>query len=417
MSDVIWKSFCIKNEFTRVAPPSTNTPAKNLNISKEPFDGSIALITRGETNNGIRGYIEKKDYPTSTNKITYNDQFSLFLFHNYEFTTIKDHLSLFVASNKKLMLILDNHPFINVFLVTILNYIFSKEIFHFNFTGADFKFDREIILLPCLEVIKEDDYIWEENGHYYTLAVEYIKKLMNEAKELREQKTIRLYEAERAKYEAERAKYEEGYAREKELLVWKSFKLGELFEWSSKHKISKSAKEYNEIDHYEDGYVANVTAGMYNEGIACYLPINDEINSKKIKNCLTISSNGAGVGACFYHNYYVVSTGDNALLQNINSGLQKVFDESTIVPLYFAKLITKLFRNNGIFSWSYKVSKDDFKREIILLPCLEVIKEDDYIWEENGHYYTLAVEYISYLYLTGKMNYNQKRINEYTYLY
>lgn len=62
-----------------------------------------------------------------------------------------------------------------------------SEIFGYGYKINN-KFDREIILLPCLEVTKNDDYIWEENGHYYTLAVEYIEHLMNEAKELREQK-------------------------------------------------------------------------------------------------------------------------------------------------------------------------------------------------------------------------------------
>ena len=177
MNNIIWKSFLLGNEFLRVTPPSTNLSAKNLNISDEPFDGSIALITRAEANNGVKGYIEKKNYPTLKNKITYNDQFSLFLYHNYEFTTIKDHLSVLIPKNQIFLRILDCTPCVNVFLTTILNYAFSKKIFNFNFTGADFKFDREIILLPCLEVSSDEKYIWEENGHYYTLAVDYISYL------------------------------------------------------------------------------------------------------------------------------------------------------------------------------------------------------------------------------------------------
>lgn len=200
-------------------------------------------------------------------------------------------------------------------------------------------------------------------------------------------------------------------------ILWKSFKLNDLFEWSTKHKISKTAKEYNTLDYYEEGYIANITAGMYNEGIANYLPFNDEIESKKKINCLTISSNGAGVGACFFHNYYFVSTGDNALLENRIDELQKIFNESMVVPLYFSKIITKLFVNNGIFSWSYKVTKEKFDRELILLPCLEVKDGEEYIWEENGKFYTLAVNYISYLYLSGRVNYNQKLVENYTYQY
>lgn len=193
MAKVIWKAFKLSDHFLRQTPPSTNTPAKELNISNEPFANSIALITRAESNNGIKGYIEKGDFPTLSNKITYNDQFSLFLFHNYEFTTIRDHLSIFVPKNNRLRQILDSNPSINVFLATILNRIFSKDIFNYNFTGVDYKFDRELILLPCLEVGKDDEYIWEENGHYYTLAVEYISYIYLTGKMEKSQKKIDNY--------------------------------------------------------------------------------------------------------------------------------------------------------------------------------------------------------------------------------
>ena len=87
-----------------------------------------------------------------------------------------------------------------------------------------------------------------------------------------------------------------------------------------------------------------------------------------------------------------------------------------MIPRFFAKLITKICRNS-LYSWSYKVSKELFNRELIVLPCLEVSQDDEYIWEENGHYYTLATNYISYLYLTGRMNKYQKLIDTYTYTY
>lgn len=200
-------------------------------------------------------------------------------------------------------------------------------------------------------------------------------------------------------------------------IIWKGFRLGNLFEWSGKHRISKTAKQYDTIDEPRDGYVANITAGKYNEGIANFIPEDDEINSKKRIYTLTISSNGTtGGGSCFFHDYYFVSTGDNALLENKCHKLQEIFDANHIVPRFFAKLITKMFMTES-YSWGYKLSKELFNREIILLPCLEVSQDDEYIWEENGRYYTLATNYISYLYLTGKMNKYQKLIDTYTYTY
>lgn len=195
-------------------------------------------------------------------------------------------------------------------------------------------------------------------------------------------------------------------------IIWKGFKLGNIFEWTTNHKISKTAKQYDTFNEFKIGCVANITAGMYNEGIASYIMEDEEIKKKKKINALTISSNGAGVGACFFHNYYFVSTGDNAVLECKNENLQKIFNENYEVPLFFSKIITKIFIN-GIFSWSYKVTRGAFNKEIILLPCLEVSKDkdDEYIWEEEDHYYTLAVDYISYLYLCGKINYQQKLID------
>ena len=35
------------------------------------------------------------------------------------------------------------------------------DLFNFNYTGADYRYDREIILLPCLEVAEGEDYIVE----------------------------------------------------------------------------------------------------------------------------------------------------------------------------------------------------------------------------------------------------------------
>ena len=139
------------------------------------------------------------------------------------------------------------------------------------------------------------------------------------------------------------------------------------------------------------------------------------IFNRDSNECKRSNTNG-NVGACFFHDYYFISTGDSALLENKYDKLQEIFDTNHIVPRFFAKLITKMFMN-GLYSWGYKVSKELFNRELILLPCLEVSQDDEYIWEENGRYYTLAVEYISYLYLTGRINKYQKLIDTYTYMY
>ena len=415
MNEVIWRAYKISNLFKRCTPPSTNVPAKELEIYDYKKENTIALITRAEANNGIRGYIEKGDFPTISNAITYNDQFSLFLYHKYEFTTIKDHLSIIKCLNNNLQNILDSKSFVNSFLVIILNRVFSEEIFNYTFTGADYKFDREIILLPCLEVMKNDDYIWEENDHYYTLAVEYIERLMNEAKELREQKTIRLYEAERAKYERERAKYEEGYKKEREVLVWKAFQLGSIFERSTALAFKKNQKDLTLTDEKQnDSDVALISASRNGSGRVGYL--NEKEVPQHLISVNKITFDDQWGYTFFQKERFVITGGHNAILDLKNSKLETLMQKFPCSFSFVCLILNKITLKSEIFGYGYKIN-NKFDREIILLPCLEVTKNDDYIWEENDHYYTLAVEYISYMYLSGRVEFNQRLIDKYEYKY
>ena len=417
MKNVVWKKFKLADIFERKTPPSTDSTAKVLNIYDEPFENSVALITRAETNNGIRGYIEKGNYPTLKKGITYNDQFSFFLFHNYEFTTIKDHLSVITATNEKLQEIIKKNDYISVFITTILNHIFSKEIFSFNFTGADYRYNREIFLLPCIEVKTIEEAIWEENGKYYTLAENYIKNLMEQAKELREQKTIRLYEAERAKYEAERAKYEAEYLKEKKCVVWKRFKLDELFEFDSGNQLDANKKALNLSDEKDEEHpIALITQSEKNNGVSGYLDITDEIKTKKMNNFMTYSMH---FGLCFFHEYdFVLMDTHGSVFRLIpkSDNFDIILNQKPIIDYYLSKIITKVCRN-GIYNYSWLPNSGRVGREVILLPCIEVKTIEEAIWEENGKYYTLAENYISYLYLSGKVNQNQKLIDNYTYQY
>ena len=235
---------------------------------------------------------------------------------------------------------------------------------------------------------------------------------MNEAKELREQKTIRLYEAERAKYERERAKYEIGYKKERDTLVWKGFKLGTLFEWSSRKDLS--LKNYNLINYWQDGYVEVVTGSKNDENQFISfeeLPLNYPV----YKSCLCLNTNGS-IGYCIYYDREIISpTSSVHILISKNEKFDKI--RTDIVNKFLAKIISKIF-TTGIYNRTANlIDNPKFDREIILLPCLEVTKTDDYIWEENGHYYTLAVEYISYMYLSGRVEFNQRLIDKYEYKY
>ena len=225
MSEVIWKAFKLGDLFTTKNGRDSNIAQKNLDKSDDKDDEyNISIVTESMFNNAIGFYLKDSD-PILKDKIvekglTIGTQFGNANWHNYPHFII-GNVNYISFNDKKLYDICNNY--VGNFLAKLINQIFKKsDLFGYMNKIDQNSFYREIILLPCLEVAASEDYIWEENGKHYTLAVDYIKKLMDEAKEAREQKTIRLYEAERKKYEAERKKYEAGYQKERKNIVWKS---------------------------------------------------------------------------------------------------------------------------------------------------------------------------------------------------
>jgi hypothetical protein len=410
MANVIWKSFKLGELFQRKTPPNTGKPAKELTIYDENDGSRIALVTRGERNNGVVGYIEKNSFLSAKNKIIYNDQFGTILFHNYEFTTIKDHLSVLEPVDR-LLSILEQNIHAYIFITKLINKIFNKQIFGFSYSAADFKFPREILLLPTLEVKDEKDCIWEKNGKYWTLAVDYISVLMTKAKERKEEKTIKLYAAEKKKYEAEKKKYEAKYILEKRTLIWKAYRLGELFDWSKRKDLS--LKNYNSIEHYEVGYVEAVTGSKTNNN-KYYSKSELPENYPTYSNCLSLNTNGS-IGYCFYNEHDIISpTSSVHILLHKNSKFEALMTDTS--NQFLSKIITQTFVKQP-FGYTYLIDKDKFDREFIILPVLEVSKNEDHIWEENSKHWMLALNTVSYLYLQGQCNILQNKINNYSYGY
>lgn len=192
MSEVFWKAFQLGSIFERSTVLAFKKNQKDLTLTEEKQnDSDIALISASRNGSGRVGYLSEKEVPQSlisVNKITFDDQWGYTFFQKERFIITGGHNAILELKNSKLETLMQTFPCSFSFLCLIMNKItLRSEIFGYGYKINN-KFDREIILLPCLEVTKNDDYIWEENGHYYTLAVEYIEHLMNEAKELREQK-------------------------------------------------------------------------------------------------------------------------------------------------------------------------------------------------------------------------------------
>ena len=416
MKNVIWKAYKLGDLFELTS--SGTIALKNYTLFDDYNEKRVEVVTSSKDNNNQFLDLDDlpKNIPVFSNALTINRNGSIgyCFYHNDKFIIPTGDSYVLTCLNERFKKYADESSY--HFLSILITHIFTSDVFGWSYKVNDERFTREIIILPCLEVAEGEDYIWEENGKHYTLAVEYIKKLMDQAKELREQKTIRLYEAERAKYEAERAKYEAGYEREKSLLVWKGFKLGELFDFSGNHIIKSQIKNLTVYDEYEPGTVGNVTASKENNGIVGYITETDEIMAKKKKHILTIASDAAYAGICYYQKDYVVSTGHNKMIDLAIPEMKKLFEKEELLYSFMAKMLTKIFCKT-FYGFSKSITEDDFYKNFIMLPCLEVAEGEDYIWEENGKHYTLAVEYISYIYLSGRVNKNQKLIDTYSYQY
>ena len=195
-------------------------------------------------------------------------------------------------------------------------------------------------------------------------------------------------------------------------IIWKAFQLSDLFEFSSGNTFA--LKNYKLYDEPGESLIEVVTSSKDSENNQFISAVDIPSSCPIYEKSLTINRNGS-IGYCLYHDdKFIIPTGDSYALLYKNEKFEKVMN--IYVNSFLSLIITHLFTTT-VFGWSYKVNSDRFDRELILLPCLEVGKDDEYIWEENGHYYTLAVEYISYIYLTGKMEYSQKKIDNYTYQY
>ena len=416
-SEIVWKGFRLGNLFEWSGKHRISKTAKQYDTIEEPRDGYIANITAGKYNDGIANFIPEDDEINSKKRIdaltvSSNGNVGACFFHDYYFISTGDS-ALLENKYDKLQEIFDTNHIVPRFFAKLITKMFMNGLYSWGYKVSKELFNREIILLPCLEVSENDEYIWEENGRYYTLAVEYIKELMEKAKERKEARTIRMYEAERAKYEAERAKYEAGYNAEKPNVLWKGFRLGNLFEESAEHYLEKSKKNYNINDVKTDDYpVAVCSASKYNNGIVGYIAETDDVSIKKRKGYIT----KGGFGHFFYQDDWFIKPGGSWGMLNIikfkDDKLKTICDLNIDIYYFLCRILTNIFE--PMCSFGYAVP---FDREIILLPCLEVSENDEYIWEENGRYYTLATNYISYLYLTGKVNKYQKLIDTYTYTY
>lgn len=416
MSSVIWKKMRLDSLFIYDSSNQMPFTKKQLNISDIKDDVfNTAVVTQSERNNGITGYIEGTSIDQSKimkNVLIYSLNFGTCFYQHDDFVLLDTHGSIFrlIPKQERLKNILDSNAVIGYFFSKMIMKICKNGVYNYSWKPNSQRSGLEYILLPCVET-NGNDIILKENDRCFDLAVDYITFLISKVKANIEERTINKYTKKMNQNVVESNKYKDLYNKSINKIVWKKFFVGELFDYNGNHRIGDSLKNLKTSDKKTDEYfVANITASKENNGCVCFL----RDHPKKKIGMLTMASDAAYAGICFYQEDYFVSTGHNYLIEVQNPKFKTMLDGNKIVYNFFGKYLSKIFCN-GIHGFMRSVGPD-FSREIILLPLIETSKEKS-IWNFDNKYYSLAVDIISYLYYAGQAKMYEKKIQNYRFVY
>lgn len=194
---------------------------------------------------------------------------------------------------------------------------------------------------------------------------------------------------------------DEEFKKEREKVYYKGFKIGDLIFRSTKHTINSSAKNIDCVKIKDALHpIGNTGMTALNNGIVNYVSDIGEVSIKKIKNCITVSPGGNGTaGAFFYQPNYIISTGNNNLVEFFDKNFENQLKCNEKAFMCFAKLLTLSLKNKFHCFARNIGTGNDFNRELILLP----------VYQDENNQEHISVKTLSYLYDRIKFNeYKQK---------
>ncbi len=143
---------------------------------------------------------------------------------------------------------------------------------------------------------------------------------------------------------------------------WKEFRLYELFDKIQTKKLPYKAGELK--DKHDDVYcLPALTAGIENQGLSCFVP---KANATILKNCISVSANGANTGAMFYQDVDFTVLQDSYALE-----LKEAFSKHRNKNSYCFLITCMQKVIKGNFDWSNKAGWEKIKSQSILLPVIE----------------------------------------------
>ena len=146
---------------------------------------------------------------------------------------------------------------------------------------------------------------------------------------------------------------------------WKTYRLDELFE-----KIEVNTLPYKANDlptKPNDIYnLPALTAGIENQGLSRFVPRN---NATILKNCISVSANGANTGAMFYQpNEFTVLQDSYALKWKRN---EKIGEKEY---LFLISVMQRVIKGN--YDWSNKAGWNKIRSIEIKLPVIKIDEID-----------------------------------------
>ena len=285
--------------------------SKNDLKIEECNTGSTPLISAGNENNGIVGYINKEDFEVfPANSITV-DMFGKVFVQTKDFGAVSHgRVNILIP---KYTLSLSTLFFIASVLQREL-----KDKFGFTNMCTSKKISKQNILLPIIFSGSPD---WQ-----------YMENYMKEITKLAAKKVEKL---------------KEGKSQTKiDTSNWKKFKVGELFDVTNGKKYPSSIRQTGELP------LISTTAN--NNGISDYIK---DRNDGVYSNCITVAYSGS-VGATFYHKEKVF-VGETVI------ALLPKFKMNQYSGLFICSILSKI---NSKFSYTQKIKVLQYKNEAISLP-------------------------------------------------
>lgn len=140
-------------------------------------------------------------------------------------------------------------------------------------------------------------------------------------------------------------------------VIWKEFRIGELFEKMNLKRPKYKVSELSETKT-EKYNIPVLTAGLMNQGLNNFAPDGDYT---KLKNKISISANGANTGATFYQ------TNEFAVLQDAYAiDLKEEKNYTKEQMLFYTSVISKTIY--GRYEWTFKAGWTRVEKEYIKLP-------------------------------------------------